>query len=89
MGICSTLHVVDRHRCSCDGDFDGGIGINTVACGGADDGSDVGEEIGAPVGPEPTGDLAICRDGPKFAFGSVVVGSVRIPVMMNGQSVRS
>lgn len=46
-----------------------------MACGGADDGSDVGKEAGAPVGPEPTGDLSICRGGPKFAFRSVVVGS--------------
>lgn len=41
--------------------------------------SDVGEEIGAPCGSEPSGDLAICRGGPEFALGAVVVrGDVRV-----------
>ena len=50
-----------------------------MSCGGADNGSDVGEEIGAPGGSEPAGDLAICRGGPEFALGAVVVrGDVRV-----------
>ena len=43
--------------------------------GGSDDGADGGEQIGAPVGAEPTGDFAIGRGGAEFAFAAVVVGS--------------
>ncbi len=32
-----------------------------MPCGGADNGSNVGEEIGAPVGSEAAGDFAIGR----------------------------
>ena len=43
---CSTRQC---RRISNDRVFDGGIGVDAVPCGGADDGSDVGEEFRAPV----------------------------------------
>src|SRR5271157_6560173 len=41
---------------------------------GADDGSDIGEQIGAPIGTEPAGDLSIGGRRAQFPFTAIVVG---------------
>jgi AAA15 family ATPase/GTPase len=46
IGSCSTWY---RPHDSIDRAFDGGVGMNAVPCGGADDGSDIGEELRTPA----------------------------------------
>ena len=50
------------------------ICVDATPGGGSDDGADGGEQVGAPVGAEAAGDLAICRGRTQFAFAAVVVG---------------
>lgn len=78
-GICSTRF---EDWGTAEGCADGLVGVDALACSGADDGFDAGEDIGAPGGAVPagdakhqaTGDLAVGGGGAQFALGAVVVG---------------
>jgi hypothetical protein len=50
------------------------ISVEAVTGGGAEEGSDPGKEIGAPVGAESARYFAIGCRRPQFALGAVVVG---------------
>ena len=43
--------------------------------GGADDGTDTGDDVGAPDRAEATGDPAVGHGGTQFALGAVVVSA--------------
>lgn len=61
--------------------------IDAVSRGSADDGSDIGEQIGAPVGSKPASDLSIgssCR--PQFSFTAIIIGR-RIGMREKGEQV--
>lgn len=45
---------------------DGGVGVDTVSGCGPDDGSNAGEQVGAPVGAEASRDFPIGGGWPKF-----------------------
>lgn len=55
-----------------EGLSDGLDGGEAEASSGFDDGSDVGEELGAPVGYEAVGDLAEDGGGPEGLLGAAV-----------------
>jgi hypothetical protein len=52
----------------------GVVGIDAVSRCGADDGADIGEQIGAPLGSKSAGNLSVGGCRPQFSFTAVVVG---------------
>ena len=60
--------------------------IDTMSRGGADDGSDIGEQISTPVGSKPASDLSISGCRPQFSFTAIIVGR-RIGMREKGEQV--
>src|SRR5207302_3264280 len=83
LGICSTRF---ENGLPAYGLADGLIGVDASACGSSDDGADGGEQVGAPVGTEAAGDLAIGCGGAQFPFASVVVGC-HLGIVEEGEQV--
>jgi len=50
------------------------IGINAASRCSSEDGSDVGEQVGAPARSESVGDFPVGGSGRQLAFASIVVG---------------
>jgi len=85
VSICSTR--VDSGL-PAQGLLNGLVGAYAPACGGADDGAHACEQVGAPSGAEPAGDLAVGGRGPQLSFGAVVVGR-HLGMVEEGEQVRA
>ena len=50
------------------------IGVNAETLAGSDHGSDIGEQVGTPFGPEPSRHLPAGGGGQRFPLAAIVVG---------------